>query len=312
MTVLVTGAAGFIGSHLCEGLLAAGHEVVGVDAFTANYHPRIKHANADALRGRKGFTLYEADLRTTPLEPLLRDVQVVFHLAGRPGVRDSIGPSFADYVEQNILVTHRLLEAAGHVKLLVFASSSSVYGTAPAPFREDGPVHPISPYGITKLAAESLCLQYAALKRAPAMAFRFFTVYGARGRPDMAFTPLARAILTGEPFPLFGTGEQTREFTEVTDIVRGLLLAIEKGRPGVLLNIGGGHTASMNHAIAVLEKLAGKKAHVDRRPVAAGDMPATQADTSRIRRELGFRPEVTLEEGLRRQLEWVRAHLALL
>jgi nucleoside-diphosphate-sugar epimerase len=312
MKVLVTGAAGFIGSNLCDRLLADGHEVTGVDAFTPYYSPRLKHANVEHLRHQDRFTLLEADLRTTPMAPLLGDAELIIHLAGQPGVRDSFGDKFPEYVEHNILATHRLLEAAGPGRFVVFASSSTVYGTAPRPFKEDGPALPFAPYGVTKLAAERLCLGLTMQKLASAMVCRFFTVYGPRQRPDMAFTRLARAILKQEPFPLMGTGEQTREFTEVSDIVEALVLAGTARKPGLLVNVGGGHTASMNHAIAVLEKLAGKKAKLDRLPVATGDMAATEADTSRIRKELGWKPKVALEDGLGRQLAWVREHLDLL
>jgi nucleoside-diphosphate-sugar epimerase len=312
VTVLVTGAAGFIGSNLCERLLADGHEVVGVDAYTPYYSPALKRANAAALHGRPNFTMLEADLRTTPMEPLLRGIDLIYHLAGQPGVRDSFGDKFPEYVEHNILATHRLLEAAGPGRFVVFASSSTVYGSAPRPFREDGPALPFAPYGVTKLAAERLCLGLTSQKLASAMVCRFFTVYGPRQRPDMAFTRLIRAILKDEAFPLMGTGEQTREFTEVSDICAALALAGTARRSGLLVNVAGGHTASMNHAIEVVERLAGRKARINRLPVATGDMPATEADTSRIRKELGWKPVVTLEEGLGRQLAWVRRHLELL
>lgn len=311
MTILVTGAAGFIGSNLCERLLADGHEVIGVDAFTPYYSPRLKHANIEAARKHPKFTLLQADLRSTPLEPLLRGVELIYHLAGQPGVRDSF-ERFPEYVEHNILATHRLLEAAGTDRFVVFASSSTVYGSAPRPFREDGPALPFAPYGVTKLAAERLCLGYTSQRRAAAMVFRFFTVYGPRQRPDMAFTRLCAAILKGDRFPLMGTGEQTREFTEVSDVAEALVLAGQARKSGLLLNIGGGHTISMNAAIAAAEALAGTKARIDRQPVAAGDMPATEADTSRIRKELGWKPRVGFAEGLRRQFEWVKAHLDLL
>lgn len=311
MRIVVTGAAGFIGSHLAERLLGDGHEVIGIDALTAYYDPRIKRENiAGALRHPK-FAFHEADLRTVDVAPLLGRAEVVFHLAGQPGV-DSFGPRFADYVGHNLTATHRLLEAAQGVKLVVLASSSPVYGAAPAPFREDGPASPTTPYGITKLAAEQLCLQYSANGMIPAMAFRFFTVYGPRQRPDMAFTKLCRAVLRDEPFPIRGTGDQVRDFTYVGDIVDGLVAAPTKGRAGLLLNLGGGTSVSVNRAIAIVEQLAGRKAKIARQPVKPGEMDRNPADPARLQAEFGFAPRTPIEDGLRRQFEWVKEHLDLL
>ncbi len=314
MRIVVTGAAGFIGSHLSERLLAEGHDVVGIDALTPYYDSRIKNSNVDAILSRSGqprFTLHKVDLCEADLTPLVRGAEIVYHLAGQPGV-DSFGPRFSDYVRHNLTATHRLLEAAGGVKLVVLASSSSVYGSAPSPFREDGPVQPTTPYGITKLAAEQLCLQYSANGMVPAMAFRFFTVYGPRQRPDMAFTKLCRAVLRDEPFPVRGTGEQVRDFTYVGDIVDALVAAAGKGKPGMLLNLGGGTSVSLNRAIAIVEQLAGRTVKIDRQPAKPGEMDRNPADPTRLRETLGFAPKTPIEEGLRRQFEWVNEHLALL
>jgi len=312
MRALVTGVAGFIGSTLAERLLSAGHEVVGVDAFTPYYSRAVKEANLAGILDDPRFRFSEADLRTAELAPFLEGVEVVVHLAGRPGVRGSFGPEFASYTEHNILATHRLLEASRQVRLFVFASSSSVYGSVPTPMREDGPTRPVAPYGVTKLAAEQLCLQYAAQGLVPAMAFRFFSVYGPRQRPDMAFTPLIRKVLDGEEFAVFGTGDQQRDFTYVADVVDAIAAALAKGRSGLLLNLGGGHKVTLNESIRIIERLAGKKARIARQPAAAGDMLVNEADTARLKSELDFTPKTPLETGLGSQLEWVRANIRLL
>jgi UDP-glucose 4-epimerase len=312
MKVLITGVAGFIGSTLAERMLSAGHEVVGVDAFTPYYARPLKEANLAGLLQDPRFRFREEDLRTADLAPCTDGVEAVVHLAGQPGVRDSFGPGFALYAEHNILATHRLLEASRKVRLFVFASSSSVYGSVPSPMREDGPVRPMSPYGVTKLAAEQLCLQYAAQGLVPAMAFRFFTVYGPRQRPDMAFPRLIRNVLEREEFTIFGTGDQQRDFTYVGDIVDAIVAALAKGRGGLLLNLGGGHKVTLNHAISVIERIAGMKAKIVRKPVAAGDMTVTEADAARLKAELGFAPKTSLEDGLANEVEWVRANLKLL
>lgn len=314
MRALVTGCAGCIGSHLSEALLAAGHEVVGIDALTPYYDPRIKRANLAGFLQHRHFTWVEGAIQTVPLADLLRGVTVVYHLAGQPGVL-SFGPHFREYVEQNILATQQLLEASKSMPQpprFMLASSSSVYGDAPRPFSEAGEARPLNPYGITKLAAEHLCLQYHAQGFVPAMAFRFFSVYGPRQRPDMAFNALARAILRGTVFSVRGTGEQLRDFTEVSDIVRVLVVAADKDLAGLVINLGGGHTVTLNDAIALLEGIAGQPARIERIRAAAGEMAANEADTSLLRRTFGFVPATTLEAGLRREFAWVKEHLALL
>ncbi|MEK7477307.1 MAG: NAD-dependent epimerase/dehydratase family protein [Candidatus Coatesbacteria bacterium] len=312
MKVLVTGVAGFIGSTLAERLLDAGHEVVGIDCFTPYYSRALKEANMSGFIESPRFQFHEADLRSAEIAPLLNGIEVVVHLAGQPGVRGSFGPDFALYAEHNILATHRLLEASRMVRLFVFASSASVYGSVPVPMREDGPVRPVSPYGVTKLAAEQLCLQYAAQGLVPAMAFRFFSVYGPRQRPDMAFPRLIRTVLDRDEFTILGTGDQQRDFTYVGDVVDALVAALAKGKGGLLLNLGGGHKVSLNHTIAIVERLAGLKAKIARLPAAAGDMEVTEADATRLRAELGFAPKTSIEDGLANEVEWVRANLKLL
>lgn len=314
MRCVVTGAAGFIGSSLADRLLAEGHTVVGVDCFTPYYSRVVKEGNLAAARGNPRFRLDESDLRTADLGPVLGGAEMVFHLAAQAGV-DSFGEKFREYADINIIGTHRLLEAArraGSLRLLVYASSASVYGDVPVPMREDGPVNPTTPYGITKLAGEQLSLQYSARMGVPAMSLRFFNVFGPRQRPDMAFTKLAVAILTGAEFPLKGDGLMERDFTEVGDILDALAACADRGRPGLVLNAGGGHRVALRRAIEVMESVSGTRARVRREEARPGEMKRNEADTARLRREFGFAPRVSLEEGLARQFAWVKANLSLL
>ncbi len=303
---LVTGCAGFIGSHLAEALVAAGHDVVGIDAFTDYYARELKERNVERVRESARFILAEDDLAEANLEQLLDGVDAIFHLAAQPGVRGSWGPTFEIYVRDNIAVTQRLLEAAaGRGLRVVYASSSSVYGNADSyPTSEDARPAPISPYGVTKLCCEQLAGAYAACFRHEAVALRYFTVYGPRQRPDMAFTRLFRALVGGTTFDVFGTGEQSRDVTYVGDAVRATVLAMERGRPGAVFNVGGGTETSLNEVIALAESTSGRKLGTRFVDAATGDVRRTSADTTRIRRELGWRPQTPLEEGLAHQLEW--------
>ncbi|MDX6722812.1 MAG: UDP-glucuronate 4-epimerase [Solirubrobacteraceae bacterium] len=313
---LVTGCAGFIGSHLCERLVAEGFDVVGVDGFTPYYDRADKLSNLGALEGSRRFTLVEADLTTADLAPMLADAPLVFHLAAQPGVRLSFGDGFARYTEDNMVATQRVLEAAAAAgcRRVVWASSSSVYGDAAAyPCIEDEtPTAPRSPYGVTKRACEDL----AAIARSgglPTVGLRYFTVYGPRQRPDMAMRRLCEALLGGMSFPLYGDGSQSRDFTHVADAVDATYRAALARDPAPIYNVGGGHEATLAEVISVLEHLAGRAAVLDRRPAQAGDVLRTAAETSRARRDLGWAPIVGLEEGLRSQLDWVatrRAQLA--
>lgn len=312
MRVLVTGAAGFIGSNLTERLLDEGHEVVGLDCFTPFYARALKERNLEVARSHNAFQLAEIDLKNASLEPVLEGVEVVVHLAAQAGVR-SFGPQFSEYIENNLSATHRLLEAikpSRTVRLLIYASSASVYGAVPIPFREDGPTRPTSPYGITKLAAEQLCIQYAAQKMVPAMCLRFFSVFGPRQRPDMAFCRLTVALLANREFTLYGTGEQERDFTEVSDIVDTIVAACKRGRAGMVLNVGGGQRISLQQAMATLERIHGGRINMRREERVPGDMICMEADTTLLQQELGFTPRVRLEAGLQRQFAWVQAHLA--
>jgi nucleoside-diphosphate-sugar epimerase len=296
----VTGAAGFIGSHLTEALLAAGDEVVAVDSLTDYYDPAVKEENA------AGFALVRADLAEAELEPLLAGADGVFHLAAQPGVRASFGELFPLYLRRNLLVTQRVLEAAVRAGVrVVFASSSSVYGDAERyPTPESAEPRPISPYGITKLACEHLARAYGP-QGLDAVCLRYFTVYGPRQRPDMAFARLVAALAEGRRFELYGDGSASRGFTYVGDAVAATVAAMARGRRDAVYNVGGGEEATMDEAIAVLERVSGRRLDVVRGTPAAGDVRRTAADVSLIEAELGWRPATSLEEGLRAQ--WLQA-----
>jgi nucleoside-diphosphate-sugar epimerase len=296
---IVTGAAGFVGSHLCDHLLAQGDDVVGIDSLTDYYDPRLKEGNLQTALANERFTLRREDLLDAPLDELFQGVDVVYHLAGQPGVRASWGSDFATYVSRNILATQAVLEAArgGALRKLVNASSSSVYGDAEAyPTAETVRPQPVSPYGVTKLAAEHLCELYRTGFGVPTASLRFFTVYGPRQRPDMAFSRLVAAALRGELFELYGDGEQTRDFTYVGDIVRALRSAALSGFTGVA-NIGGGSRTSMNEVLDIVSSLAGEPV-IRRIPRQRGDVRDTAADTRVAFEGFGYVPQVGLREGL--------------
>jgi nucleoside-diphosphate-sugar epimerase len=307
MIALVTGAAGFVGSHLCAALLDDGAEVLGVDAFTDYYSRLRKEQNLAHLRGRAGFSFFEADLSEAPLAPLLEGVDRVFHLAGQPGVRASWGPDFVQYVRHNIVATQRLLEASmlHPLRKFVFSSSSSVYGDAEAyPTPESLRPQPVSPYGVTKLAAEHLCEVYRTSFGLPVASLRLFTVYGPRQRPDMAFSRLVAAALAGEEFEVYGDGEQTRDFTFVGDVVQAMRDAAASDWCGVA-NIGGGSRTSLNAVLDIVRDLRGDL-RVVRRPQATGDVRHTAADTSVAEAAFGYRPRTSLPEGLAAMVTWAR------
>jgi UDP-glucuronate 4-epimerase len=297
---LVTGAAGFIGSHLAEALLARGDEVVAIDSFTEYYDPALKEANAaelDVLR----LDLAEAELD-------LEGIDGIFHLAGQPGAR-SFGPAFADYLRDNVLATQRLFESAKGVKV-VYASSSSVYGDAERyPTPEETPPRPSSPYGITKLACEHLAAAYARAYGLDAVGLRYFTVYGPRQRPDMAFARLVDALARGGSFELYGDGSQSRSFTYVGDVVEATIAAMA-APAGALYNVGGGEEATMREAIGLLEEIAGRPLELAYGPPQPGDMRRTKADTTRIERELGWRATTPLRAGLEAHWSWASGRVA--
>ncbi len=318
MRCLITGVAGFIGSTLSEKLLGEGNEVVGVDCFVP-YYPRVlKDKNLAASLDNKNFTFHETDIcaafdTATPegakrAAELLDGVDVVFHQAAQAGVRASWGRDFEIYVHNNILGTQKLLEACkGRTGLrVVYASSSSVYGETPKFPMEEGDVpQPVSPYGVSKLAAEHLMRLYTANFGVHTVSLRYFTVYGPRQRPDMAFHRLCAAVLTGREFRVFGTGEQTRDFTFIADIVGANIAAARLGKPGGVYNLGGGTRISMNDVIRLLEKVAGRKANIVYEGREKGDVTHTGASVERARADLGFQPKVGLEEGLALELEFI-------
>jgi len=311
-TALVTGAAGFIGSHLCERLVAEGWTVRGVDCLTPYYDPALKERNLHGLARAPRFTLERVDLRAADPAPLLHGVEVVWHLAAQAGVRSSWGDAFDDYTSININATQRLLEAARgrSFRRFVFASSSSVYGDAPVfPMPEDGPLRPISPYGVTKLAGEMLVRLYSVVHGLPAVSLRYFTVYGPRQRPDMGFHRFFRAILSGEPVPVYGDGRQTRDFTFVSDVVEANLLAADRGETGAVYNISGGGRVSVLEVIAKIGQAVGRVAVLDHRGKQSGDPLHTGGDNFRAREALGFRPRVGLDEGIAEMAVWMQRWL---
>lgn len=310
MRALVTGCAGFIGSTLSERLLAAGGKVVGVDALTDYYSLRIKRRNLKSILGHPRFTFLRKDLNKIDLRPILKGVDVIFHQAAQPGVRASWGQSFQIYIDCNIRATQKLLEAvkgARHLKKFVYASSSSVYGSVKQlPMRESQRCAPFSPYGVTKLAAEHLCHLYHANYGVPAVSLRYFTVYGPRQRPDMAFHRFIAAALAGRPIHIYGNGRQSRDFTFVDDIVSANLAAATRGKDGAVYNLGGGSRVILRDALRILEQQAGRRIDLRYETKARGDVDRTGADTREARRDLGFNPKTTLAEGLSAQIEWHR------
>jgi UDP-glucose 4-epimerase len=305
---LVTGCAGFIGSHLTAALLDRGAAVVGVDCFS-DYYPRAyKEKNIEESTLREGFRFAETSIQSADLPALLDGVTHVFHLAAQAGVRKSWGKDFATYTVNNVEATQRLLEACVGRPLhkFVHASSSSVYGDRAAiPMREDALPQPVSPYGVTKMAAEQLGYLYFVNHDVPVVAMRYFTVYGPRQRPDMAFHRFIRASLRDEAISLYGDGGQTRDFTFVADAVAATIAAGERGIAGRSYNIGGGSRVSMNDVIAIIEKIAGRPVKVNREAVQKGDMRDTYADTTLARQDLGFAPSVSLEEGIQAEFRWL-------
>jgi UDP-glucose 4-epimerase len=308
MKALVTGAAGFVGSHLSERLIGSGATVTGVDCFT-DYYPRaLKDRNLAALRQSPGFTLVEQPLANADLAGLLDGTTHVFHLAAQAGVRKSWGRDFHVYTVNNIEATQILLEACvgKPIERFVYASSSSIYGDeVPLPMREDARPQPVSPYGVTKLAAEQLCYLYHVNHSVPTVSLRYFTVYGPRQRPDMGFSRFLTAILKDESLPMFGDGRQTRDFTFVADAVSATVAAATRGKLGGVYNIGGGSRVELLEVFELIRAVTGRPVKIERLESQRGDMRDTYADTTRARTDLGFAPTVTLEQGLRAQYEWM-------
>lgn len=311
MRALVTGAAGFIGSNLVDSLLARGDGVVGVDCFTPYYAAVDKQRNLAAARAEPRFELVDADLRTALIEPLLDGVDAVFHQAAQAGVRLSWSEGFADYVGHNVLATQRILEAVVAARpsaRVVYASSSSVYGNQLRyPAREDDLPKPFSPYGVTKLAAEHLCGLYAENWGVSTVSLRYFTVFGPRQRPDMSIHRLCEAAIHGTSFPRYGDGSQIREFTYVGDIVRANLLAADRHvAPGTYCNLAGGGEITLSGLIELVGELAGAPIAVDQQQRQAGDAFRNGGSVDRAGDVLGWKPQVSLRDGLEAQLAWHR------
>ena len=309
--VLVTGCAGFLGSQLSERLLAEGLGVIGVDCFTDFYPRPLKERNLAELRQNPAFDLQERDISCDPIDDLLEKVGVVYHLAAQAGVRGSFGDGFQIYLSNNVRGTQRLLESAvrNPVDAFVYASSSSVYGNAESqPTPESASRAPVSPYGMTKCATEDLAGVYGRNHGLNAVGLRYFTVYGPRQRPDMAFARFVSAGLAGEPITILGDGLQVRDFTFVDDVVDATLLAAEHGTAGAVYNVGGGTPVTLLDAVHMIEEQIERPIAVEHRQSARGDARQTSADTTRAREELGFRPSVSLREGLGRQVEWALGH----
>ncbi len=317
--ILITGAAGFIGSHLTDRLLTAGAAVVGVDNLCDFYDPAIKKQNLASAETHSHFQWVEADIRDKKaIEQLFEQYQPtkVFHLAAMAGVR----PSMADptlYAQVNVEATGNLLEAATKqsrpVEHFVFASSSSVYGQAnQRPFREDMPIdRPFSPYAATKVAGEMLCRAYYLARDLPITCLRLFTVYGPRQRPDLAISKFLRKIATGQTIEMFGDGSSSRDYTYIDDIVDGLMAAMERPDGFSIYNLGGDRAVLLSNLIQIIENVTGQKARIDPKPMQAGDVSHTWADLTLAEKELGYAPKVTLEEGIARQWAWLKEHVDL-
>jgi UDP-glucose 4-epimerase len=309
MNYLVTGAAGFIGSHLCKKLLRDGAHIVALDAFTDFYARSIKENNIRDLIRHPHFQFIAADILDQDLDKIMEKADIVYHFAAQPGVRTSWGSNFSIYTKNNIDATQKLLEAARKTKLkkFIYASSSSVYGLSPQlPMKETSALHPYSPYGVTKLAAENLCFLYHKNYGIPCVALRFFTVYGPGQRPDMAFHKFFKSILKDEEITIFGDGQQTRDFTFIDDIISANLSSIENGRAGENYNLGGGTRVKLSDIIPILEDITQKTVKIRYAQGQKGDVQHTYADIRKAKKDLQYSPECPLEEGLRSQWDWMK------
>jgi nucleoside-diphosphate-sugar epimerase len=312
--ILLTGIAGFIGSHLAESLIAGGCAVRGVDAFTDTYAPAQKRANIAAVSRSRGVEIVTGDLARDDLRDLLDGVDAVVHLAGEPGVPASWGPAFGTYVERNVIATQRLLEGAATagVRRFVYASSSSVYGPEQRPLVESAVPRPLSPYGASKLAAEVLVGAYAQQRGLSTVSLRYFSVYGPRQRPDMAAHRFIEALLDHRPVPVYGDGSQARDFTYVADVVAATSAALTAAVPtGSVFNIARGEPVEVRDLIAILADQLGVEPRIVRRPHRAGDTPRTEGCAAAAREALHWRPLVDLRSGLRQQVEWHRGRRGL-
>jgi len=310
MKYLVTGCAGFIGSCLAERLLNEGYSVIGLDCFSDYYDPLLKRRNLSVLQAYERFIFHEFDLLKTDFAPLLDGIDGIYHTSGQPGVRGSWGQQFHLYVRNNIEATQHLLETIKTMQKplkVVYSSSSSIYGnTENLPTTEQSLPQPYSPYGMTKLAAEHLCMLYHANYGLPTVSLRYFTVYGPRQRPDMAFHIFMKSMLQGNPISVLGDGSQTRDFTYVDDIVDANLLAMQKPIEGEVFNIGGGCRISLIEVIQLLQDITGIQPEIVKRTRFQGDVKDTWADTTKAQKLLGYQPKVSLRDGLQREWEWMK------
>jgi len=309
MKLIVTGAAGFIGSHLCEALIERGHEVTGIDCFLDYYPRRIKESNLETLRSSDRFHFLGQNLLDVRWSELLDGVGTVFHLAAQAGVRASWGKSFMVYTKNNIEATQLMLEASKESGLekFVYASTSSVYGDiADIPMREESLLKPVSPYGVTKLAAENLCYLYWKNFGVPCVSLRYFTVYGPRQRPDMAFYRFLLALLQGRAITIFEDGNQTRDFTYIQDIVRGTMQASQQGIAGECYNLGGGHRISVNEVLKMLEEVTGIAPQLIYSEKQKGDMRHTFASIEAATQDFGYSPRTSLRDGLTAEYHWLK------
>jgi UDP-glucose 4-epimerase len=311
MKHLVTGAAGFIGSNLVKELLERGEEVIGVDSFSNYYSRELKEKNLLGILNNKNFKFIEADLFTLDLNQIFKGVDYIYHQAAQAGVRSSWGDEFEVYNQNNILLTQKLLEAAkdcNSLKKFVYASSSSVYGdTDQMPMTEDQRLQPVSPYGVSKLGGENLCYLYYKNFKVPTVSLRYFTVYGEAQRPDMAFHIFIKAFLTGEKINIFGDGKQSRNFTYVKDIARANILAAKRAPAGEIINIGGsGKGIVLNDTLDLIKELTGCETKIIYKEKVKGDVKHTSANTSKAEMLLNYKPVVSFEEGLKREVEWLK------
>lgn len=309
MTCLVTGAAGFIGSHLCRKLIKEGFSVAGIDSFTDSYPKWIKERNIKPLMREKNFKLLSSDLNDLELNKLLSKTDYVFHHAAQAGVRASWGENFSVYIKNNIEATQKLLEAAknSRIKKFIYASSSSVYGFCPElPMSETSSLYPFSPYGVSKLAAEHLCFLYFKNYNVPAVSLRFFTVYGPGQRPDMAFHIFFKAIAEDKQITVYGDGKQTRDFTYVDDIIEANFSSLKNGVPGEIYNIGGGSRKKLEEIVPLIESICQKKIKINREEKQSGDVPHTLADIQKAHKELNYSPQTQLSDGLKEEWTWIQ------
>lgn len=309
MTCLVTGSAGFIGSHLCRKLIKEGFSVTGIDSFTDSYPKWIKERNIKPLMREKKFKLLSSDLNDLELKKLLSKTDYVFHHAAQAGVRASWGENFSVYIKNNIEATQKLLEAAknSRIKKFIYASSSSVYGFCPElPMSETSSLYPFSPYGVSKLAAEHLCFLYFKNYNVPTVSLRFFTVYGPGQRPDMAFHKFFKAIAEDKQITVYGDGKQTRDFTYVDDIIEANFSSLKNGVPGEIYNIGGGSRKKLEEIFPLIESICQKNIIINREEKQRGDVPHTLADIKKAHKELKYSPQIQLSDGLKEEWTWIQ------